>query len=125
MPRNPPDDGKLAHGRHRLTMAESDAIIAVAVAAELRRLRCDDIPRCRMSKKTNYEHAHHISVRAQTAKRLEQKGLIRLPLCRVWGERSEYGDFPVLTEEGRAALASRWDVAVVARAERLFRGTIN
>lgn len=122
--RNPPDDGRFVVGDVRLTLAECEALYAVAIAAVLREMRGDkDHPRARLSIRTEYKHAHAISVRSQTADRLLSMGLIAMPYRRVYGEAHDYGPVPVLTPEGSRALASRWEIAIVARAKALHEGT--
>ena len=116
MPRNPPDDERHAYGRHRLTLAEINALYAVAIAGEIR--GDGDFPRCRMSTRTTFEFAHHITVRSATVKSIAKMGLVALPMRRVWGESSDYGECPELTAEGRAALAKCWG-AIVASVQAL------
>lgn len=123
MARNPPDDKRMTFGKHRLTLAECNALCAVAIAGEIRRLRGDDdLPRARPSQRTQFEYAHHITVHSATLTRLVTLGLVVVtPYRRVYGEMSPYGEFPILTDEGRAALASRWEGGIMAHVRALLK----
>lgn len=118
--------GTLDFGGFSLTFAQSEALYAVAIAGEIRRRRREagdqfpDLPRVRMSKRSQYAHAHDMSVNAATARTLAQLGLIISPMRRVYGESSDFAECPELTDVGRAALNSRWK-AILAISNRLLK----
>lgn len=88
-----------------VSLAQCEVLYATCIAQILREQRGSEFPRARLSTKTRCEFSWHITVHARTAQDLQLRGLLTIRLVGVG--RGFYENYAVLTDAGRAALATR------------------